>query len=75
MKIKTIKLVGNCRFHYLTGKHKMFDVAVSVIDFLQKFVQTANFSTEILLSSAYHCCLYFYEKFYYNMIYFSKHDG
>ena len=75
MKIKTIKLVGNCRFHYLTSKHKMFDVAVSVIDFLQKFVQTTNFQQKFFYQAPITVAFIFMQKFYYNTIYFSKHHG
>jgi len=62
MKLKQETLAGNHQFHYLTGKHKMFNVTVNIINFLQKFVQPANFSnvsTEILLPSARRCSLYF----------------
>ena len=62
MKLKLETLAGNHQFHYLTGKHKMFNVTVNIINFLQKFVQPANFSnvsTEILLPSAQRCSLYF----------------
>jgi len=43
MKLKLKTLAGNHQFHCLTGKHKMFNVAVNVIDFLQKFVQMPIF--------------------------------
>jgi len=29
MKLKQLKLAGNHQFHYVTGKHKMFNVTVA----------------------------------------------
>ena len=56
MKLKLQKTpAGNHHFYYLTGKHKMFNVTVSVISFLQKFVQAANFP------------VFFQRRFFYKM--------
>jgi len=65
MKLKLLTLDGNHQFHYLTDKHKMLNVTVSVINFHQKFVQTTNFP--IFNGNSFTKCLAFIltQKFYY----------
>jgi len=64
--LKLYTLAGNHQFHYLTGKHGMFNISVDVMNFLRSLL---NFSTEVPSAVAF----ILMQKFYYNMLFFCKH--
>jgi len=37
LKLQTLAAAGNHQFHYLTGKRKILNATLNVINFLQKF--------------------------------------